>query len=111
MSGTSVAAQVIIAIIPIVGISMGGIVVFFWLLWNHRERRLLIQQGAWTPSRLDIDTVGLLSGLLLLAVGMVLTVLILAVSGIGYPLLGGLIPLAIGVSLLGFVRLRAAGRR
>ena len=111
MSGTSLAAQVLISIIPIVGISLGSVVVFFWLLWNHRERKLLIQQGAWTPSRLDVDTVSLLSGLLLTAVGIVLTILILIVDGIGYPLLGGLVPLSAGISLLLFVRFRASERR
>lgn len=111
MSGTSIAAQVIIALIPIVGIVLGSVVVFFWLLWNHRERKLLIQQGAWTPSRFDVETVSLLSGLLLSAVGIVLTILILLVDGIGYPLLGGLVPLSAGVSLLIFVRFRAAERR
>ena len=111
MSGTSLAAQVLISIIPIVGISLGGVVVFFWLLWNHRERKLLIQQGAWTPAHFDIDVVSLLSGLLLTAVGIVLTILILIVDGVGYPLLGGLVPLSAGVSLLIFVRFRAAERR
>ncbi len=110
MSGTSIAAQVIIALIPIVGIVLGSVVVVFWLLWNHRERKLLIQQGAWTPSRFDVETVSLLSGLLLSAVGIVLTILILLVDGIGYPLLGGLVPLSAGVSLLIFVRFRAAAR-
>ena len=111
MSGTSLAAQVLISIIPIVGISLGSVVVFFWLLWNHRERKLLIQQGAWTPSHFDVDTVSLLSGLLLSAVGIVLTILILIVDGIGYPLLGGLVPLSAGISLLLFVRFRASERR
>ena len=40
MLGTSTAsavpaAQVIIAIIPIVGIVMGSVVIFFYLLWHH----------------------------------------------------------------------------
>lgn len=111
MSGTSVAAQVLIALIPIVGISLGSIVVFFWLLWTHRERKLLIQQGSWAPARFDVETVSLLSGLLLTAIGIVLSVLISFVDGVGYPLLGGLIPLSAGASLLLFVRLRSAGRR
>lgn len=110
MSGTSVAAQVLVALIPIVGIAMGGIVVFFWLLWSHRERKLIIQQGLWSPPRFDIDMVSLLSGLLLTAVGIVLTALILLVDGIGYPLFGGLIPLSVGIGLLVFVRLRATAR-
>ncbi|HUX39234.1 MAG TPA: hypothetical protein VMV44_15145 [Rectinemataceae bacterium] len=111
MAGTSLAAQVLISSIPIVGILLGSVVVFFWLLWNHRERKLLIQQGVWTPVHFDVDTVSLLSGLLLVTVGFVLTVLIFIVDGLGYSLLGGLMPLSSGFALLVFVRLRAAGRR
>ncbi len=111
MAGTSIAAQVLISLIPIVGIALGSIVVFFWLLWNHRERKLLIQQGLWTPAHFDVDTVSLLSGLLLVTIGLVLTVLIFLVDGVGYSLLGGLMPLSTGLALLVFVRLRAAGRR
>jgi hypothetical protein len=106
MSLPSVAAQVLIALIPIVGISLGSVVAFFYLLWTHRERKLLIQRGAWTPLRIDLNTFCLLSGLLLSGVGLVLSILILLVNGIGYGLLGGLIPLALGGSLLVFVRLR-----
>jgi len=32
------AVRVIISIIPIVGIVMGSVVVFFYLLWNHKRR-------------------------------------------------------------------------
>ena len=31
------AAQVVIAVIPIVGIVMGAAVIFFYLLWRHRQ--------------------------------------------------------------------------
>ena len=109
MSTPSVAAQVLIALIPIIGISLGSVVAFFYLLWTHRERKLLIQRGAWTPARIDLPTLCLLSGLLLVGIGLVLTVLIFIVEGVGYGLLGGLIPLVTGISLLVFVRLGKPG--
>ena len=42
---TSQAAQVIVAIIPIVGIVMASVVAFFYLLWGHREKVRLIDNA------------------------------------------------------------------
>lgn len=108
--GASQAATVIISIIPIVGIVMGSVVVFFYVLWSHREKMLMIQKGSYDPAPLDIDTFSLLSGILLVAVGATLTVVFLAVASTGYNLLGGLIPLSIGVGFLVFYRLRSRRR-
>ena len=83
----SPAAQVITSIIPIVGIVIGGVVIFFYLLWRHTQIKLLIS---------------LFTGILLTGIGVVLTVLIACVAGATYSLLGGLIPLVIGISLIVF---------
>jgi len=103
MNGTSTAAQVIISIIPIVGIFMGSIVIFFYLLWNYRRRALLIKAGHYNKPDFNLLTFSLLSGLLLSSVGVALTVFLsVAVEGVSYGLLGGIIPLAVGVGLLTF---------
>jgi hypothetical protein len=99
-STTSTAAQVIIAIIPIVGIVMGGMVVFFYLLWNHKHRALLIQAGQYTRPSFDILSFSLLAGLLLTIVGLSLTVFLALMLGLSFGLLGGIIPLSIGAGLL-----------
>jgi hypothetical protein len=96
----SQAAQVIIAIIPIVGIVMGAVVVFFYLLWNHRRRVLLIKAGQFGRPDFDLLTFSLLSGLLLGSVGLALTIFLGIAIGAGFGLLGGIIPLAVGVGLL-----------
>ena len=62
----SSAAQVIIAVIPIVGIVMGSVVVFFSLLWYHRRWILLIKAGQYKKPFFDLLTFSLLTGLLLL---------------------------------------------
>jgi cation transporter-like permease len=95
----SSAAQVIIAIIPIVGIVMGSVVIFFYLLWNHRRRTLLIKAGHYSRPEFDLLPFSLLAGLLLTAVGSAITVF-LAIMGVSYGLLGGIIPLSIGIGLL-----------
>ena len=102
METASRAAQVLIALIPIVGIVMGSVVVFFWLLWGHRRKTLMIRQGIKSDINFDIQTFSLLAGLLNLGVGFVLTVFFLAKEGFAYSLLGGLVPLSIGVSLTVF---------
>ena len=38
MNEVGAAAQVIVTVIPIVGIAMGSTVIFFYLLWNHRQK-------------------------------------------------------------------------
>ncbi len=107
MSFPSVAAQVVISVIPIVGIVMGSVVVFFYLLWSHKEKVLLIERGAYTPNRIELDTFALLTGILLGGVGTVLTALFIAKDGLGYGILGGLIPLALGIGLLVFYGIRS----
>ena len=109
-NGPSVASQVIISIIPIVGIVMGCVVVFFYILWVHRERMLMIEKGSYSPAPFDLDTFSLLSGILLVAVGLTLTIAFIVVGTTAYTLLGGLIPLTVGIALLAFFALRAKQR-
>ena len=99
---SSAAAQVLIAIIPLVGIVMGAVVVFFYLLWNHRRRTLLIKAGHFNRPAFDLLSFSLLTGLLLSSVGLTLTVFLAVVAGSSYGLLGGIIPLSMGVGLLAY---------
>lgn len=101
----SPAGQVIITLIPIIGIVIGGIVVFFYLLWHHREMSLLIKTGNYKPRTFNLRIFSLFSGILLTAVGFILTILFILLEGLSYPLLGGLIPLCIGIALLVFFKL------
>lgn len=109
-SGVSAASKVIISIIPMVGIVMGCTVIFFYLLWTHRERMLMIDKGSYEPGPFDLDTFSLLLGILLVAVGVTLSLVFLLVAATGYALLGGLVPLSVGVGFLAFYTLRAKQR-
>jgi len=117
MNGSSAAiysatAQVIIAIIPIVGIVMGSVVIFFYLLWNHRRRALLIKAGQYAKPDFNLLPFSLLSGLLLTSVGVALTVfLIIAVEGASYGLLGGIIPLSMGIGFLAYYIIKRSEAR
>ena len=65
----SSAAQVIIAITPIVGIAIGGVVVFFSLLWHHLEVRRQILSGTYKREKFNLKAYSLLIGLLLTGSG------------------------------------------
>jgi hypothetical protein len=106
----SSAAQVIIAIIPIVGIFMGAVVVFFYLLWHHRRRVLLIKAGQFQKPDFDLLSFSLLTGLLLLSVGISLTVFLAVMGNAGYGLLGGIIPLAMGAGFLAYYIIKRSHR-
>lgn len=101
----SSAAQVIIAIIPIVGIVMGAVVVFFSMLWRHLEIRKQIMAGTYRPERFNLKAYSLLIGLLLTGVGAILTVFFILMNGASPAILGGLIPLAIGICLIIFYKI------
>ncbi|MDR1278138.1 MAG: hypothetical protein LBK02_05265 [Treponema sp.] len=104
--GYSSAAQVLIAVIPMVGIVMGAAVIFFYLLWNHRRRTLLIKTGQYRKPDFDLLSFSLLAGLLLTCVGLALTIFLSIVQGANYGLLGGLIPLSIGAGLLAYYKIK-----
>ena len=89
---------------------MGSTVVFFYLLWNHRRRTLLIKTGQYKRPDFDLDTFSLLTGLLLGSVGITLTVFLSLVAYPGYGLLGGMIPLSIGIGLLAFYGIKQRGK-
>ncbi|QTQ15684.1 hypothetical protein [Treponema parvum] len=101
---TSAGAQVVLAVIPIVGIVIGGIIIFFYLLWHHHEIKLQIRTGGYKPAKFDLKTFSLLVGLLLTGTGFVLTLFFLLMAGLGYALLGGVIPLVLGLCMLVFYK-------
>ena len=105
---TDTIPQVIISIIPIVGIGIGGIIIFFSLLWHHHEVKAQIKTGNYIKKSFDIKTYTLLIGILLTGVGTILSVFfaifVVATEGPVQSLLGGLVPLSIGVSLLIFYK-------
>ena len=102
---TSPAAQVIISLIPIVGITIGGLVIFFALLWNHHEKKQQIKSGEKAKSTFNYRASTLLSGILLTGIGFMLTVFFALFDGVSPSLLGGLIPFTIGICLLLFYKI------
>ena len=106
MSEISSAAQIVIAVIPIVGIMMGCTVVFFYLYWYHQRNIMLIQSGLYVRPEFDLLSFSLLTGILLVSVGITLTVFLVVFRGIDFGLLGGVIPLSLGIGLLAYYGIR-----
>ena len=102
-SGSTAAAQIMLSLVPMLGIVFGATLVFFFLFWNYRLKRELIRTNQYTHTTVrTLRMFSLLIGLLSIAVGLPLTFLFLAVEGISYALLGGLIPMFTGIGLLVF---------
>ncbi len=106
----SIAAQILVTVIPIVGIVMGSIVVFFSLLWHHRRSVLLIKADRYQKPSFDLLSFCLLAGLLLSCVGATLSIFLAILEGFGYGLLGGVIPLVCGIGLLAYYGVRRGER-
>jgi hypothetical protein len=102
----SAAAQILIMVIPIVGIVMGSVVVFFYLLWRHKQHTMMIEKGLVPPRNFNLPAFSLVAGLVMSSVGFVLSIFFVLTNGATYSLLGGLIPLAVGASLLLYYLLR-----
>jgi hypothetical protein len=111
MERTTAAAQVIISVIPIVGIVMGSVVIFFYLLWSHRQKTLLIKAGQYSRPPFNLFPFSLLSGILLSSVGTALTVFLSIIEGVSYALLGGIIPLSMGIGLLAYYVIKRSEKR
>ena len=65
---------------------------------------LQVKTGNYKPSKFNLKIFSLLLGILLTGVGLVLTLFFALMNGLSYQVLGGLIPLALGICLLIFYK-------
>ena len=79
-----VAVQIIIAVIPIVGIVMGSVLVFFYFLWRHKQIMLQIKTNTYIRPIVNIRLFCLLLGIMLTVIGCVLFGLFYFIAGLGY---------------------------
>lgn len=96
-------AQVLLSLVPVLGVVFGTVLLFFFLLWQYKLKKELIRKGQYEPSfGKNLRKLSLLTGSLSIMTGIPLTILLTVLEGISYSLLGGLIPLAAGAGLLLF---------
>lgn len=102
-SNSSTAAEIILSLVPLLGIIFGATLIFFFLLWNYRIKKEMVRTNQFKPTTVsNLRMFSLLVGLMSLFVGFPITFLFIAIEGITYAALGGLIPLFTGVGLLVF---------
>ena len=103
---TDPVAQILLSLVPLVGIIAGMVVLIIFIRHYYATRRQMIEAGRFpTPTIQYLRSLALLGGILAISSGLPLTLLFLVVEGISYPLLGGLIPLFAGIGLLIFFSL------
>lgn len=104
--GSSNSYKIVLFLVPIFGIVFGSALLFFLLLFWHKQRMELIRTGQYKPWQLDLRVFSFFLGLLLTFVGAGLSLVFITVLGKSLAILGGLIPFAIGLSLLSFYKLQ-----
>ena len=97
--------KIVLYLVPIFGIVFGsGLIFSIFLLW-HRQRIELIRSNIYKPVQFNFRLYSFFLGLLLTFTGFVLSMVFIMVLGKSLAMLGGLIPLAVGLSLLTFYKL------
>lgn len=102
MNSSSSAADVVIAVIPIVGILMGGAVSLLYMFYSYKQKKHMIEKGIYKRIRLDLRGIVFFSGFPLTATGLGLSVFFVIMDGISYGILSGLIPFMIGISFIAY---------
>ncbi|MBN2436088.1 MAG: hypothetical protein JXK07_12555 [Spirochaetes bacterium] len=102
VDSATVAVQVMITVIPIVGILMGGAVIILFLILNHKQKMAMIRHNYGSKQPIDIVWISLFAGLLLTFIGFVMSLFFIIKEGVEYSLLSGIVPLAAGMGLMIF---------
>ena len=92
-------AQILIAALPLVAVVLLTVLTFFFMLWDYRHKRLLVERGG-TPVPRNLDEKLLLIGIVALFVGVGLLVFFALKTGLSDALLGGIIPTTAGLGII-----------
>lgn len=94
------AAQIILAIVPIVGILFGAFLFFSLFYFYHKQKLLLIEKEHYQPFQFNWNMIFIVGGAIMTFIGIVMVVVFVLSGAIRYELLGAGIPLAIGLALI-----------
>jgi len=92
-------AQVLIASIPVVAVALLAVLTFFFILWDYKKHRAMIERGI-APKPRNLDDKLLLIGIVSLFVGIGLLLFFSLKTGLSNSLLGGIIPTASGMGII-----------
>lgn len=93
------AAQILIAILPLVAVVLLAVLAFFFFLWDYRMKKVIIEKGQ-KPVPRYVDDKLLLIGLVSLFVGVGLLLFFVLYNGLSNSLLGGIMPVAAGLGII-----------
>jgi hypothetical protein len=102
-------AQILLAALPLAALVLVGALVFFWMLWDHQRRLMIISRGGSPPLRLRPERLTL-TGVVSLFVGGTLVLFFWVTRGGGEAMLVGVVPAAAGAGILVYQRLARGGR-
>ncbi len=96
--------KIVLYLVPIFGIVFGSGFLFSLFYWWHRQRLEMIRSNLYKPVQFNLRLYSFFLGLLLTFTGFVLSLVFIMVLGKSLAMLGGLLPLAVGLSLLTFYK-------
>jgi hypothetical protein len=103
-SPSSNSYKVVLYLVPIFGIVFGSGFLFSIFYWWHKQRIEMIRSNIYKPIQFNLRLYSFFLGLLLTFTGFVLSLVFIMVIGNSLAMLGGLLPLAVGLSLLTFYK-------
>jgi len=109
-AGLAVPAQVILSILPIVAVALCAVLLFFYLLWDYKKKKLIIEKGMDPEKPKSYENL-LLIGIVAFFIGLGLLVFFALYNGISSSLLGGIIPTTAGLGILVYHRILMKKRR
>jgi hypothetical protein len=96
--------KIVLYLVPIFGIVFGSGFLFSLFYWWHKQRLEMIRSNLYKPVQFNLRLYSFFLGLLLTFTGFVLSLVFIMVLGKSLAMLGGLLPLAVGLSLLTFYK-------
>jgi hypothetical protein len=103
-SPSSNSYKIVLYLVPIFGIVFGSGFLFSIFYWWHKQRIEMIRSNIYKPIQFNLRLYSFFLGLLLTFTGFVLSLVFIMVIGNSLAMLGGLLPLAVGLSLLTFYK-------
>lgn len=103
-SPSSNSYKIVLYLVPIFGIVFGSGFLFSIFYWWHKQRIEMIRFNLYKPIQFNLRLYSFFLGLLLTFTGFVLSLVFIMVLGNSLAMLGGLLPLAVGLSLLTFYK-------
>lgn len=97
------AADVILSIVPLLGVVLGSVLLFFFFLWQYKLKKERIRTGTFVPGfTKHLRSFALLIGCLSISAGLPMTMIFLMLDGKSYSMLGGIVPFSCGIGLILF---------